>query len=247
MGCTNCDVVVRGGEGVRVSGSGSPTNPFIIESDLPDYRDILRVRDTTSLNLSLFGNGTIEDPFTLRGDVTVALTDLVDIDDPEGGPLPGEVPVWVGTDSADGHWEFKTPPPAPAGAVNASGGIIGSGTSGDPLRAAVSGTWGVAPLDTYGADPSVGALVYIDGNGQLRAQPQAATAPGGGTADSVAWANITGKPTTFPPSAHTHVASDLVLAEQRKLDVGRIEGKRIMVAANAPTNGVAVNDIWIRP
>ena len=33
------------------------------------------------------------------------------------------------------------------------------------------------------------------------------SATGGGTADAVAWANITGKPTSFAPSAHTHEAS----------------------------------------
>lgn len=32
---------------------------------------------------------------------------------------------------------------------------------------------------------------------------------GGGTADSVAWENVTGKPSTFPPDAHQHAISDV--------------------------------------
>ena len=32
---------------------------------------------------------------------------------------------------------------------------------------------------------------------------------GGGTADSVAWENVTGKPSTFPPSTHQHAISDV--------------------------------------
>lgn len=32
---------------------------------------------------------------------------------------------------------------------------------------------------------------------------------GGGTADSVAWDNVTGKPSTFPPAEHTHKISDV--------------------------------------
>lgn len=36
------------------------------------------------------------------------------------------------------------------------------------------------------------------------------TLPAGGSGGSVAWVDITGKPTTFAPSAHTHVPSDVV-------------------------------------
>ena len=32
---------------------------------------------------------------------------------------------------------------------------------------------------------------------------------GGGTATSIDWANVTNKPSTFPPSAHTHAISDV--------------------------------------
>ena len=35
------------------------------------------------------------------------------------------------------------------------------------------------------------------------------SATGGGTADSVAWENVTGKPETFPPAGHKHQAGDV--------------------------------------
>lgn len=48
----------------------------------------------------------------------------------------------------------------------------------------------------------VGSGLSIGGDGTLNAT-------GGGTADSVAWENVTGKPSTFTPSEHTHnVATD---------------------------------------
>lgn len=244
MGCSNCDVVVSAGDGIRVEGAGTPRSPYVVHSNLPDFGSILKVRDSQSVNLSLFGSGTVADPFTIQADATVSLTGLRDVDDPEGGPLPGEVPVWVGSSSVDGHWEFQTPPAAPAGAVIATTGLVGTGTVQSPLRVAVSGAWGVSPLDVYGSDPSVGLLVYVDESGQLRAEPPtvSGTAPGG----SVQWRDVLGKPTAFPPASHTHVAADISLDEQRKLDVGKISGISIKVQATEPTNP-GLNDVWIQP
>lgn len=37
----------------------------------------------------------------------------------------------------------------------------------------------------------------------------AQTSGGGGSATSIDWANVTNKPSTFPPSAHTHAISDV--------------------------------------
>lgn len=241
MSCCGNDILIQGGDGIRVEGSGSPSNPYIVMTDLPDFREILEVRDTSSVNLRLQGSGSAADPFILSANTTVKITDLIDILDPEGGPADGETLVRVGT-GADGHWEYKTPPAAPAGTVNVSDGITGAGTIQNPLRARVSGTWGVAPLDVYGNNPAVGGLIYLDASGNLRAQPATA---GGGTADSVSWNNVTGKPTAFPPEQHTHLAADIVLAEQRKLDVGKVNGSRWTSSATAPTGAIA-GDVWVR-
>lgn len=48
----------------------------------------------------------------------------------------------------------------------------------------------------------VGSGLAINDNGVL-------SATGGGTADSVDWANVQDKPSTFPPSSHTHAQSEI--------------------------------------
>jgi len=48
---------------------------------------------------------------------------------------------------------------------------------------------------------------------------------GGGGPTTVAWADITGKPTSFPPASHTHTASQISDASS--------VGKSVMTAADA--------------
>lgn len=58
-----------------------------------------------------------------------------------------------------------------------------------------------ASSDTKGG-VKVGSGLTINSNGVL-------SATGGGTADAVDWANVQDKPSTFPPSTHTHAQSDV--------------------------------------
>lgn len=58
-----------------------------------------------------------------------------------------------------------------------------------------------ASADTKGG-VKVGTGLAINENGVL-------SATGGGTADSVDWANVQDKPSAFPPSSHTHAQSDI--------------------------------------
>ena len=58
-----------------------------------------------------------------------------------------------------------------------------------------------ASADTKGG-VKVGSGLAINENGVL-------SATGGGTADAVDWANVQDKPSTFPPSTHTHAQSDV--------------------------------------
>lgn len=67
----------------------------------------------------------------------------------------------------------------------------------------------IATSDSIGG-VKIGSGLTITSDGTL-------SASGGGTADSVAWDNITGKPATFPPSSHTHSSSDITDL-QSKLD-----------------------------
>lgn len=222
-----CSCRVVGGEGITVTGAGSLTSPYVIANDAPGLSESFQVNDTSTVNLTLRGLGTPSEPFILQADATMKMTQLSDVSDPEGGPAIGESPVWVGVGAA-GHWEFKTPPPAPAGAVNVSYGIAGVGSAPDPIHVRV--------LSNGVAGPLSGLEVYVDTAGNLRATPPIAS-----PAD---WSTIVNKPTQFPPSPHTHVAADIT--NPTALSVGdslKVGGHTIYVQSATPT-GMVTNDLW---
>lgn len=227
---------MRAGLGIEITGSGTPTDPYEVASSLNDLGELFRVADTTSVNLTLTGTGSVGDPLELRATSTLKLTDLTDVLDPSGGPSVGEVPVWVGSGS-DGRWEFQVPPPSPAGAVNVTSGISGVGSFGDPIKVEVSGVWGVGSLAGLGGDSTIGLAVYIDSAGKVRARPVGAPT----------WADVTGKPATFPPSSHTHLAADIT--DQANLNAGRVNSIRISSTATSvtPPAAPAAGDLWFFP
>jgi hypothetical protein len=81
------------------------------------------------------------------------------------------------------------------------------------------------------------------------------------------WSAVTGKPTTFTPSAHTHPQSEVVnldstlstlaaskanavhthvandITDQQNINAGKIDGKKITVQATAPSSPSA-GDLW---
>jgi len=194
---STCQCLVTAGEGVAVTGSGNPNNPYVITATAT-LAGSLQVRDTATVDMSAVGAGTPVDPFVLSARATVRVRDLTDVD-------PADVPAIGDTMSFNGtYWVFGPPPVAPAGAVNATGGIVGTGSVATPLRVAVSGVWGTAPLT--GGDSTVGQQIYLDANGQLRAAPIVATnlainwnqITGTPSAFPTTWDAVSGKPTTFP-------------------------------------------------
>ena len=58
-----------------------------------------------------------------------------------------------------------------------------------------------------------------------------------GSGGSSAWADITGKPSTFPPTAHTHPVAEVI-------GLGTAATRNIHVGTTAPPSP-AVNDIWV--
>lgn len=184
-----CNCLVVAGAGIEVSGSGTPANPYLVSLTAPDIGETIRVNDTESVNLTLTGAGTPSDPLTLSAVAYGRLLDLLDVQD-SGGPVNGDVPVWVGGGS--GHFEFQPPPTTPPGAVGTGPGLLGDGSPGNELEVAVSGVWGLEDLADFGADSTVGTPIYIDSAGELRARPQSTA--------TVTWATISGKPATFPPT-----------------------------------------------
>lgn len=234
---SKCSCILQEGTGINITGSGTTNDPYVIEATLIDLQNFLRVADTPTVNLTLTGSGTEENPLELRAYATMRITDLLDVDDPGSGPSVGESLVWVGA-GADGHWEFDTLPPAPAGAVNAEDGISGDGTIGDPLTIEFSGVWGVGDLAGLGGDSTIGLPIYLDSNGDIRAKPV-------GNPD---WANITGKPATFTPSAHTHPVADLTDLSING-NAARVNGIKVSSTANSitPPSSPAVGDLWFFP
>ena len=57
---------------------------------------------------------------------------------------------------------------------------------------------------------------------------------------AIPWAKLSGVPTTFAPSAHTHPVSQIT----GEIDATRIGGRRIWVQSAAPTTGAVNGDIW---
>ena len=60
------------------------------------------------------------------------------------------------------------------------------------------------------ADPTqfLGQVVLVDEDGQP-------WSPGSGESSPVAWGDVTGKPSTFPPATHSHEIADVTGLEAR--------------------------------
>lgn len=180
-----CSCVVIGGSGATVTGAGSTSNPYIVSAD-PQLTTALRVADSPTVDMRAVGNGTEEDPLIISADATVSMDDLTDVE--AASPAVGDTLSWNGQE-----WVTGAPPVVPPGAINVGAGLTGDGSVEEPVRAAVSGVWGSPPLDDYGDDSTTGLAVYVDANGQLRAEPR-------DTSGTVTWDEITGKPSSFPTS-----------------------------------------------
>lgn len=224
--CSN-EILIRGGDGIAVTGSGSGANPFVVTADLPDFTKLLSVRDSSTVNLTLTGSGTPGDAFVVQAAVALRVEQLADFEDSQG-PVAGETLVYVGSGDT-GHWEARPVPAAPPGAVNVNLGLTGTGEAGTPLSVRVSNTGPNAGLSGLGT--------YIDVEGNLRAdQP---------TTTTVAWGSdgISGLPAEFTPAKHRHDASDI--DNQSKLNVGMIDGHRIVISQSTPTGTFKAGDAWL--
>jgi len=226
---------VKVGTGLTLSGSGSLENPFLIEL-AGGVEDSLITTDSTTIDFTLSGGGSPVDPYRLSANAKLRVSDLTDVVDPEGAPSAGDTLIWVTSGVAVPRFEFRPPPPNPAGSVNTGAGLTGTGAAGSPLA--------VKMIGTSAGGPTSGLEVYADSAGNLRAVAPSATA--------VTWASITGKPATFPttPADFTGTlpvakggtgATDLAA-----ITVGnstKVDGHRVFVQSASPTTGVA-NDLW---
>lgn len=110
-GCAgqSCGCLVTAGSGIEVTGIGTADNPFVIRNIASDLASSFKVSDTLTLDMVLAGSGTNLDPFILQGNVTLLMQQLSDVSNPGGVPTAGQVPTYVGTSGAGGHWEFLRP------------------------------------------------------------------------------------------------------------------------------------------
>lgn len=66
----------------------------------------------------------------------------------------------------------------------------------------------VVPDGEVDSSQFLGEVVLVDDAGEP-------WSPGGGDSSPVTWAEITGKPSTFTPSTHTHTIADITGLEAR--------------------------------
>ena len=92
-----------GSNGVTVSGVGSQANPYDIAGPH------IAVNNTSTVNLSLTGDGTAFAPYTLKADAFVSLDELTDVEAPT--PTAGHVLTYTSTPTPG--WR-----PAPGNAIS---------------------------------------------------------------------------------------------------------------------------------
>lgn len=249
-----CSCLVLPGVGVTIEGSGSATNPYIVSAD-PMLGARLRVADTATVDLSAVGNGTDDDPLVLSAIATVAMDDLTNVTAP--APAVGDTLSWNGQE-----WITGPPPVVPPGAVNVGAGLVGNGSVETPVAAAVSGVWGTPPLDVHGDDSTVGLAIYVDANGQLRADPRDTSGPvswdeivGRPSAFPTTWDTVTGKPTLWPVVASTPPATTMAsgwslvwVQAHNRGGVATVSARvrRTGSAINAPSDGNINNTLVMR-
>jgi hypothetical protein len=196
-------VVIHGTGDVAVSGSGTVGDPYIVSGDL----DVnLAAAQTPTIQMQIAGSGTFDDPYVFTANLIAGLGDLSDVA-VITTPTTGYVLMWDGS-----AWVAAAAPTQPPGAVHVGPGIEGDGTVVTPISINVSNV-----VDTSTA----GLYTYIDSAGELRAQLPSSS--------SVAWTSITGKPTTFTPSPHTHLNADLT---------------QMLSGTSAPGSGVGSDGAW---
>ncbi|HEY9379404.1 MAG TPA: hypothetical protein VIQ02_20180, partial [Jiangellaceae bacterium] len=110
-----------------------------------------------------------------------------------------------------------------------------------------SSQWVPAAIGMPGPVGPPGGLGEAPTDGQQYARSDAAwEVIVGGASD---WADLTGKPTTFPPEAHVHATSEVTgldAALTAKADLTYVNARtpKITVASTAPSTP-AVGDVWI--
>ena len=165
-GCAGntCSCALTGGRNVQVTGTGSSTNPYVINATTTVLAG--------SSNVNVTGSGTATDPY------------VVAVPDVARSVLVGGANVTVtGTGTAGNPYVISSTGGGGGGTVLLGGSnvlITGTGTSGDPYVVNATGT--IAVADTV---INAGTGITVTGVG-TSASPYVITATGGGGTETAA-------------------------------------------------------------
>lgn len=121
-GCSgSCSCLIEAGEGVVIEGIGSVENPYVITSEATEMVDRIKFNDTSSVDFTVTGLGTVATPLNVSAVAKLKMTDLTDV---SGTPSNGQVMVWE-----DDHWE----PQNQSGSGGGGTGLPPGGVAGDLL------------------------------------------------------------------------------------------------------------------
>jgi hypothetical protein len=132
---SRCSCVITAGDGITIDGSGDSANPYVIEAARQSIGGQLVVQDTESLDLTLIGEGTDQEPYVLSGVVVPQpieqITGLIDA---------GDNIVLSGTGTPDDPYVINATGTGITGLVTAGENITltGTGTTDDPYVIAAS-------------------------------------------------------------------------------------------------------------
>lgn len=181
-GCagSSCSCKIVGGAGITVEGNGTIGSPYTIIAQSQAITGLIDVDSTSTVDLTITGQGTTPDPYLIQANVNLSLSDLDDV----VATLPNSNQVLAWNAQAQ-RWYPMTLP---------SGGGGGGGGTGT-----VSSINGETP-DAFG-------------------NVQVSAADVGARANTWVpdWTDIPNRPTSFPPSTHTHTIAN-VTSLQGELD-----------------------------
>ena len=138
-GCsgTTCSCIIRGTGTTQVTGAGTVSQPYVIDSRL-----YLTGGNDGTVNVSVTGSGSAADPYVLSASQAVYLNDLQDV--VVSGGSTGDVLAR----QADGSYALVPPVTAPVGAISTDSTIHGDGSSGSPLGVSLAAGGGISSTPT---------------------------------------------------------------------------------------------------
>jgi hypothetical protein len=138
-GCSNttCSCQIIGAGAITVTGSGTVTNPYVVNGGLA-----LEATNTNTVTMISGGSGTIDDPYILAAHASLSLADLEDV------VATDMTTGYVLARQADGTFALVPPATTAPGTINRGNGLSGDGSSGSPLNVRLAANSGLEIVST---------------------------------------------------------------------------------------------------